>query len=79
MNPDRELLAVLQLYRRSNLIIYRYQLEEGKKIYEGKLRGQDVSIYNDTVIAYDKFDKEIFRTTIDEPVFERPALHANSI
>jgi hypothetical protein len=31
------------------------------------------------VIAYGKEGEELFRTTIDEPVYERPALHANSI
>lgn len=79
MNPDRELLAVLQLYRRSNLIIFSYKFQPGPKIYEGTLRGKPVSIYNDTVIAYGKAGDELFRTTIDEPVFERPAQHANSI
>ena len=34
-NPDRELLAVLQLFRRSNRIIFRYEIEEGPKVYEG--------------------------------------------
>jgi len=79
MNPDRELLAVLQLYRRSNLIIFNYKFQEGPKIYDGMLRGKPVSLYNDTVIAYGNDGKEIFRTTIEAPVYERPAQHANSI
>lgn len=78
-NPDRELLAVLQLYRRSNLIIYNYEYEEGPKVYEGTLRGKQVTIYNDTVIAYGKKGQELFRTTVEEPIFERDAKHANSI
>jgi nitrate reductase beta subunit len=77
--PDRELLAVLNLYRRSNRIIYRYEIEEGPKVYEGMLRGRQVTIYNDTVIAYGKSDQEIFRTEIEEPLHIRPAKHANSI
>ena len=77
--PDRELLAVLQLYRRSNLIIFRYEIKKGPKIYESKLRGRKVTLYNDTVIAYGKDDKEIFRTTLEEPIHVRPAKHANSI
>ncbi len=77
--PDRELLAVLQLYRRSHSIIYRYAIEEGPKVYEGTLRGQPVTIYNDTVIAFGKDGKEIFRTQIEEPLHMRPAKHANSI
>jgi len=77
--PDRELLAVLQLFRRSNRIIYRYEMQEGPKIYEGSLHGKAVTVYNDTVIAYGKDGREIFRTTVEEPLIERPATHANSI
>jgi nitrate reductase beta subunit len=78
-NPDRELLAVLQLFRRSNLIIYRYEIEEGPKIYEGVRDGKAVTLYNDTVIAFDHDGKEIFRTTVEEPVHVRPREHVNSI
>ena len=78
-NPDRELLAVLQLFRRSNRIIFRYEIEEGSKIYEGTLRGKPITIYNDTVIAFGKDGKEIFRTKVEEPIHVRPAKHANSI
>ena len=78
-NPDRELLAVLQLFRKSNKIIFRYEMKEGPKIYEGELRGKKVTIYNDTVIAYGKEGQELFRTTVEEPIHIRPAIHANSI
>ncbi len=78
-NPDRELLAVLQLFRRSNLIIFKYKILKGPKSYEGKLRGKDVTIYDDTVIAYGKDGKELFRTNVEEPIFERPDIRANSI
>jgi nitrate reductase beta subunit len=76
---DRELLAVLQLFRRSNLIVYRYRIEEGPKTYEGTLRGRRVTLYDDTVIAYGKDGEELFRTRVEEPVFARPREHANSI
>lgn len=79
MYPDRELLAVLQLFRRSNRIIYRYQVEEGPKVYEGTLRGKPFEIYDDTVIAFGKDGEELFRTSVEEPVFVRPAIHQNSI
>lgn len=79
MYPDRELLAVLQLFRRSNRIIYRYELKEGPKVYEGTLRGKPFEMFNDTVIAYGADGKEIFRTDIEEPVFVRPDSHQNSI
>src|SRR3990172_8561015 len=78
-NPDRELIAVLQLFRRSNRIIYRYEVKEGPKVYEGTLRGRRVTLYNDTVIAYGKGGEELFRTTVEEPIHVRPAKHANSI
>ncbi len=78
-NPDRELLAVLQLFRRSNRIIFRYEIEEGLLVYEGSYRGQDVRIYNDTVIAFGKNGEELFRTTVEEPLHVRPSQHQNSI
>jgi len=78
-NPDRELLAVLQLFRRSNLIIFRYEIEEGPKVYEGERNGKPFTLYNDTVIAFNRQGKEIFRTTMEEPVHVRPPKHANSI
>jgi nitrate reductase beta subunit len=78
-NPDRELLAVLQLFRRSNRIIFRYELQEGEKIYEATVRGRPVTVYNDTVIAYGRDGDEIFRTQVEEPVHVRPATHQNSI
>jgi nitrate reductase beta subunit len=77
--PDRELLAVLQLFNRSERIIFRYEIEEGPKIYEATLRGRKITLYNDTAIAYGQDGKEIFRTTIEEPLHVRPAQHANSI
>lgn len=83
--PDRELLAVLQLFRTTQQIIFRYEVKEGPKVAEievtmpdGKLKTQQ--IFNDTVIGYNKFNIEVVRTTVEEPTFERPAdLHANSI
>ena len=79
INPDRELLAVLQLFRRSNKIIYRYEIEEGPLVYEGTLHGRPVTIYDDTVIAFGRDGNELFRTNIEEPVHIRPPEHANSI
>jgi len=77
--PDRELLAVLQLFRRSNRIIFRYEIEEGPKVYEATLRGRKVTMYNDTVIAFGQDGRELFRTAVEEPVHVRPNVHANSI
>ena len=77
--PDRELLAVLQLFRRSDRIIFRYEVQEGPLVYEGTLHGRPVTVYNDTVIAYGRDGRELFRTTVEEPIHVRPAAHANSI
>jgi nitrate reductase beta subunit len=77
--PDRELLGVLQLFRRDNRIIYRYEIEEGPKIYEGTHRGRPFTLYNDTVIAFGHDGRELFRTSVEEPVHVRTNVHANSI
>lgn len=83
--PDRELLAVLQLFRAQRQILYRFKIEKGPKVAEIPVRmpsGEEKvqELFNDTVIGFNKFDKEVVRVTIDEPVKERPAeKHANSI
>ncbi len=79
MVPDRELLAVLQLFRRSNKIIFRYRIKKGPKVYETEIHGRKFTMYNDTVIAYGKNGQEIFRTAVEEPVYVRPAKHPNTI
>jgi nitrate reductase beta subunit len=78
-HPDRELLAVMQLFRRDNRIIFSYELEQGPEIYRTTLRGKPFTLYNDTVVAYGRDGQELFRTTVEEPLHERPAVHANSI
>jgi nitrate reductase beta subunit len=82
--PDRELLAVLQLFRAQQQIIFRYELIKGPKVAEvevtmpsGVKKVQE--IYNDTVIGFNKFNREVVRITVEEPVFERAAQYANSI
>jgi nitrate reductase beta subunit len=83
--PDRQLLAVLQLFRAQRQILFRYEIQEGKKIAEipvkmpsGKTKVQE--LFNDTVLGYNKFGKEVARLTIQEPTFERPReQHVNSI
>jgi len=77
--PDRELLAVLQLFRRSNQIIGRYEIEPGLKVYETSRNGRTFEMYNDSIIAFNRKGQEIFRTQIEEPVHVRPAAHANTI
>jgi len=83
--PDRELLAVMQLFRTTQQIIFRYEVEKGEKVAEvettmpdGSSRTQE--IYNDTIIGFNKLGRECVRVTVEEPTFERPLEHhVNSI
>jgi nitrate reductase beta subunit len=75
--PERELLAVLQLFRRDNRIIYRYEIEEGPLVYEGEIHGKPFKQYDDTVIAFGEQGEELFRTTVEEPLHVRPAERIN--
>ena len=83
--PDRELLGVLQLFRTTRQILFRYEIEKGDKDGEievtmpnGDSKTQE--LFNDTVIGYNKLDEEVVRITVEEPTFERPAeAHVNSI
>ncbi|GMQ80195.1 MAG: hypothetical protein BMS9Abin04_147 [Planctomycetia bacterium] len=83
--PDRELLAVLQLFRASQQILFRYEVIKGDKVGElevtlpsGASKTQE--LYNDTVIGFNKLNEEVVRITVEEPTFERPAeMHVNSI
>jgi nitrate reductase beta subunit len=79
MVPDRELLAVLQLFRRHRTIIFRYAIEKGPKVYETEIHGRKFEMFDDTVIAYGKKDKELFRTKVEEPIFIRPEKHTNAL
>ena len=77
--PDRELLAVLQLFRRHNEVIDRYERIPGPKVYEREVRGRKFAMWDDTVVAYAADGRELFRTKVEEPVLERPAIHQNTI
>ena len=82
--PDRELLAVLQLFRAGREVLFNWKIEKGPKVAEvpvtlpsGEERIQ--TIYNDTVLGYNKLGKEVVRVTVEEPTFERPEAHINSL
>ncbi len=79
MVPDRELLAVQQLFRKTNRIIFRYKIEEGPKVFETEVHGKPFTLYNDTIIGLDEHGKEIIRTQVEEPFYVRPDKHQNSI
>lgn len=77
--PDRELLAVLQLFRKSRIIVFQYRIEEGKKLFETTVNGKKFEMYNDTVIALDDKGKEIFRTQVEEPFIVREKSRLNYV
>jgi nitrate reductase / nitrite oxidoreductase, beta subunit len=79
MVPDRELLAVLQLFRKSNIIIFRYEIQKGPKVFETKIHSKPFTMYNDTIIGFNKAGKEVVRTQVEEPFHVRPDIHQNSI
>ena len=75
----------MQLFRAQRQILFKFKIEKGPKVAEipirlpsGKEKVQE--LFNDTIIGFNKFGKEVVRVTVDEPVYERPAdKHANSI
>ncbi|CAN5337850.1 hypothetical protein BH09PLA1_BH09PLA1_00120 [soil metagenome] len=82
--PDRELLAVLQLFRAQQQIIFRFKIDKGPKVAEMEVTMPNGAkkvqvIFNDTITGYNKFDKEVVRITVEEPTFERSKEHLNSI
>jgi len=82
--PSRELMAILQLFRAQQEVIYKFKIKKGPRIYDKEITLSDGSktildIYNDTVIGYNEKGKECVRTTVEEPMYERPNKHFNSI
>jgi nitrate reductase beta subunit len=77
--PSRELLAVLQLFRTTQKMIFRYEIEEGPLVHEVEINGQPWQMYNDTVIGFDAQGREAVRLTVVEPIHERPPERLNSI
>jgi nitrate reductase beta subunit len=77
--PDRELLAVLQLFGKDNHICFRYEIKEGPKVYETEIRGKKFEMFNDTIIGFDRAGKEVVRLTVEEPFHVRGKQYANSI
>jgi nitrate reductase beta subunit len=71
-NTSRELLAVLQLFRASQRIVFSYEIEPGPKAEEVVVDGRVREIYNDTVIGFDSQGAEIVRVSVQEPFHERP-------
>jgi nitrate reductase beta subunit len=62
--PDRELLAVLQLFRKTDRVIFGYKIEKGAKVSDREANGQLLELFDDTVIALGKDGQELFRTRV---------------
>jgi nitrate reductase beta subunit len=77
--PSRKLLAVLQLFRTTQHIIFKYKIEKGEKVFETTINGKPWAMYNDTIIGFDRKGKEIVRTTVEEPFYIRSKEYVNSI
>ena len=77
--PPRELLAVLQLFRATQRIIFRYEIRRGPKVRDAVINGRRWSMYDDTVIGFDSQGNEIANLSVIEPFVERPAKYLNSI
>ena len=75
-NPSRETLAVLQLFRATQSIIFRYDIEFGPKFDEVEVGGRGRELFNDTIVGFDSQGNEIVRTTVVEPIHERPSRYA---
>lgn len=79
VNPDRELLAVFTLFRKTNRIIYRYKIVNGEKVYETEIHGKKFTQYDDTVLGYDQAGNVVVQENVNEPLHVRPEIHLNSI
>jgi nitrate reductase beta subunit len=77
--PPRELLAVLQLFRATQRIIFHFEIEKGPKVRDAVIGGRKWSMYDDTVIGYDREGKELVRLSVNEPFHVRPEKYPNSI
>lgn len=77
--PSRELLAVLQLFRTTQKMIFRFEIEEGPLVREVEVNGKVWQMYNDTVIGFDAKGREAVRLSVVKPLHERPMERLNSI
>ncbi len=77
--PDRELLAVLQLFRATQKIIFKYELIEGPKVFDTTINGRKWEMFDDTVVGFGKDGEELVRVNVQETQHVSPDKHANSI
>ncbi len=77
--PSRTLLALMQLFRATQTIIFRFEIEEGPLVFETEKEGQPWQMYDDTIIGFDAKGREVTRLSVVEPLHERPQERLNSI
>ena len=77
-NPSRELLALLQLFRVTQFMVFRYEFREGPKAKEFTINGKTREIFDDTIVGYSEDGTEVARVSVMEPFYERPN-YINSI
>ncbi|MCW5943446.1 MAG: 4Fe-4S dicluster domain-containing protein [Fimbriimonadaceae bacterium] len=78
-NPSRELLAVLQLFRASETMYFRYEIVQGEKYREITIAGAKRELFDDVVIGYDQENREIARLRVHESLHVRSEQYSNSI
>jgi len=71
-NPSRKMLALLQLFRVTQTMIFAFDVIEGPPAATVNVGGQSRTIYDDTAIGYDSSGKEIVRVSVVEPQIMRP-------
>jgi nitrate reductase beta subunit len=79
MKPSRTLLGILQLFRATQKMIFRYEIIEGPLAREVVVGGESVKIYNDTVIGYDADGGVATKISVEEPFYVRDRRYQNSI
>jgi nitrate reductase beta subunit len=70
--PSRRLLAVLQLFRATQEMVFSFDVQEGPKLNEIMVDGEPLELFDDTVVGFDRDGKEIVRVRVEDPLIERP-------
>lgn len=78
-NPSRTTLALMQLFRATQKMVFKFEIEEGPLVREIVRNGQPWQMYDDTVIGFDANGNEVARLSVVEPLYERPSERLNSI
>ncbi len=77
--PPRELLAVLQLFRATQRIIFKFEIRKGPKVKDVTIGGRSWVMYDDTVVGYDSQGNEIAKLSVVEPFVVRPRKYTNAV